>query len=79
MPRRSKQTPPVYCVRCRAKTRSTGGRVVQARNGRHMLKCRCANCGCGKARFLSAQQASGLLSGLLGNIPILGPLLGKIL
>ena len=43
---------------------------VQTKNGRYMLKSKCAVCGKTKTRFVKAQEASGLLSMLGVKTPL---------
>ena len=63
-----------YCIVDKKKTANLEPTVVQTKNGRYMLKSKCAVCGKTKTRFIKAQEASGLLSMLglktpLANVP----------
>ena len=72
-----------YCVKQRKQTECVPGseRVVQARNGRAMMKCKCAECGITKTKFVpsgTGRKGKGLLLGK--NSPFKGiPLIGAIL
>ena len=72
-----------YCVKQRKQTECVPGseRIVQARNGRAMMKCKCAECGITKTKFVSSgtgRRGKGLLLGK--NSPFKGiPLIGAIL
>ena len=45
-----------YCVKQQKQTECVPGseRVVQARNGRAMMKCKCAECGITKTKFVKS-------------------------
>ena len=76
-----------YCVKQRKQTECVPGseRVVQARNGRAMMKFKCAECGITKTKFVKSgvavgrgRKGKGLLLGK--NSPFKGiPLIGAIL
>ena len=81
-----------YCVKQRKQTECVPGseRVVQTRNGRAMMKCKCAECGITKTKFVKSgvagksgavgrcRKGKGLLLGK--NSPFKGiPLIGAIL
>ena len=75
-----------YCVKQRKQTECVPGseRVVQARNGRAMMKCKCAECGITKTKFVKSgtvgrgRKGKGLSLGK--NSPFKGiPLIGAIL
>ena len=84
-----------YCVKQRKQTECVPGseRVVQTRNGRTMMKCKCAECGITKTKFVKSgvagmvgkagtvgrgRKGKGLLLGK--NSPFKGiPLIGAIL
>ena len=75
-----------YCVKQRKQTVCVPGseRVVQTRNGRAMMKCKCAECGITKTKFVKSgavgrgRKGKGLLLGK--NSPFKGiPLIGAIL
>lgn len=76
MSKRSKKQgsdgPPQYCVKCKKHTSTSGSQVVKTKNGRNRLVGQCTVCGTKKSKFISGQQAEGLLGNLLGTkIPIL--------
>ena len=72
-----------YCVKQRKQTECVPGseRVVQTRNGRTMMRCKCAECGITKTKFVksgASRKGKGLLLGK--NSPFKGiPLIGAIL
>ena len=81
-----------YCVKQRKPTECVPGseRVVQTRNGRAMMRCKCAECGITKTKFVKSgmvgksgaagrgRKGKGLLLGK--NSPFKGiPLIGAIL
>ena len=75
-----------YCVKQRKQTECVPGseRVVQTRNGRKMMRCKCAECGITKTKFVPSgtvgrgRKGKGLLLGK--NSPFKGiPLIGAIL
>ena len=61
-----------YCLMCRRNVESKNPKVVRAKDGRIMLLSKCAVCNGKKSKFLTEQEAKGLLSNLTGiNLPIL--------
>ena len=50
-----------YCVRQKKQTECVPGseRYVQAKNGRMMLKCTCAECGITKTKFIKSEITGG--------------------
>ena len=70
-----------YCVKQRRQTEYVPGseQYVQARNGRNAMKCKCAECGITKFRFLKeAKKGKGLLLGRnspFNKIPLIGAIL----
>ena len=72
-----------YCVKQRKQTECVPGSesVVQTRNGRTMMRCKCAECGITKTKFVKSgvsRKGKGLLLGK--NSPFKGiPLIGAIL
>ena len=82
-----------YCVRQRKQTECLPGSetYAMARNGRRMMKCKCAECGITKTRFVKGttgkvtktrsvkgMKGKGLLLGKnspFRNIPVLGAIL----
>ena len=66
-----------YCVRCKKNTGNENAKVFKTKNGRMMLKSTCSVCG--KSRFVSKNEGSGLLSSLgirtpLSKVPLLNVL-----
>ena len=69
-----------YCVRQKKKTECVPGSetYAMARNGRRMMKCKCAECGITKTRFVKGRSGAGLLLGKnspFRNIPLIGAIL----
>ena len=54
-----------YCVKQRKKTQCLQGSetFVQTKNGRNAMKCKCAECGITKFKFLSQNEMNGLRQG----------------
>ena len=54
-----------YCVKQRKQTECVPGSetYAMARNGRRMMKCKCAECGIAKTRFVKGTTGKGLLLG----------------
>ena len=66
-----------YCVKQRRRTECVPGSetYAMARNGRRMMKCKCAECGITKTRFVKGTAGKGLLLGKnspFRKIPVLG-------
>ena len=69
-----------YCVKQRKRTECVPGSetYAMARNGRRMMKCKCAECGITKTRFVKGTSGKGLLLGKnspFTKIPVLGAIL----
>ena len=71
-----------YCVKQRKQTDCVPGseQYVKTKNGRNAMKCKCAECGITKFRFVKgkAKQGKGLLLGKRSpfrSIPIIGDIL----
>ena len=69
-----------YCLNCRKNTENINLRVSKTSNGTTMTLSKCAVCGNKKSRFITNQQAKGLLSNLgtktpLSKVPILSDIL----
>ena len=69
-----------YCVIQKKQTESVPGSetYAMARTGRRMMKCKCAECGITKTRFVKGKTGKGLLLGKnspFRNIPVLGAIL----
>ena len=69
-----------YCVKQRKQTECLPGSetYAMARNGRRMMKCKCAECGITKTRFVRGTTGKGLLLGKnspFRKIPVLGAIL----
>ena len=48
-----------YCVRCRKKTGDVSPHMTHAKNGRNMLKAKCATCHGNKSEFVSGTARKG--------------------
>ena len=61
----------VYCVRDKRFTPNVPGseKTVNTRNGRTLLKVKCASCGITKTRFLSRIRAGIDIHKAIGNLP----------
>ena len=69
-----------FCVKQRKRTECVPGSetYAMARNGRRMMKCKCAECGITKTRFVKGTSGKGLLPGKKSpfrNIPLIGAIL----
>ena len=69
-----------YCVKCKKNTESVDPQVSSTSNGKMMILSKCRISNSKKSKFISKQEAKGLLSKLgiktpLGKIPILGDIL----
>ena len=69
-----------YCVKQRKRTECVPGSetYVMARNGRRMMKCKCAECGINKTRLVKGTSGKGLLLGKncpFRHIPLIGAIL----
>ena len=69
-----------YCLKCRKDTENIDPKISSSSNGRAMILSKCAICGSKKSRFITNQEAKGLLSNLgiktpLSKVPILGDIL----
>jgi len=61
-----------YCVKCHKHTKSLQATPAVAKNGRHMIRSKCAVCGCAKCTFVSGGSHGGSLGkkgkGIFGTI-----------
>ena len=57
-----------HCLKCRKDTENINSRVSITSNGRTMAKC--AICDSKKSRFITNQEAKGLLSNLSVRTPL---------
>ena len=69
-----------YCVKQKKQTECVPGSetYAMARNGRRMMKCKCAECSITKTRFVKGKTGKGLLLGKKSpfrNIPLIGAIL----
>ena len=68
-----------YCVKQRKQTECLPGSetYVMARNGRSMMKCKCAECGITKTRFVKGTTGKGTKTRSVKGTKGKGLLLGK--
>ena len=68
-----------YCVKQRKQTECLPGSetYVMARNGRRMMKCKCAECGITKTRFVKGTTGKGTKTRSVKGTKGKGLLLGK--
>jgi len=69
-----------YCVKQRKQTECVPGSEtdVRTKNGRNMMKSKCAKCGITKTKFVKGTSGKGLILGKhspFNKIPILGAIL----
>ena len=69
-----------YCVKQRKVTECVPNSetYVRTKNGRNMVKCKCAECGITKTKFVKGTKGKGLILGKhspFNKIPILGAIL----
>ena len=69
-----------YCLKCRKGTENINPRVSKTSNNRTMVLSKWAICSSKKWRFITNQEAKGLLSNLgvktpLSKVPLLGDIL----
>ena len=69
-----------YCLKCRKSTENINSQVSKMSNDKTMVLSKCAICDSKKSRFITNQEAKGLLSNLgvrtpLSKVPILGDIL----
>ena len=69
-----------YCLKCKKHTKYINPQVSSTSNGKIMILSKCAICGGKKSRFITKQEAKGLLSKLgikapFSKLPILGDIL----
>ena len=53
-----------YCLKCRKDTENINSKVSKISNNKTMVLSKCAICGRTKSRFITKQEAKGLLSNL---------------
>ena len=68
-----------YCVKQRKQTECLPGSetYLMARNGRSMMKCKCAECGITKTRFVKGMTGKGTKTRSVKRTKGKGLLLGK--
>ena len=68
-----------YCVKQRKQTECLPGSetYAMARNGRRMMKCKCAECGITKTRFVKGTTGKGTKTRSVKGMKGKGLLLGK--
>ena len=68
------------CLKCKKHTENINPQVSSTSNGKIMILSKCAMCNSNKSKFISKQEAKGLLSKLgmktpFSKLPILGDIL----
>ena len=53
-----------YCVKCKKNPENLNSKIFRTKNGRLIIQPKCADCGIKKSRFVTEQEAKGLLSNL---------------
>ena len=53
-----------YCLKCKKHTKNINPQFSSTSNGKFMILSKCAICGSKKCKFITKQEASGLLSKL---------------
>ena len=65
-----------YCIKCRKNAENLNPKIFKTKNGRLILQSKCVDCRIKKSRFVTEQEAKGLLSSLshktLSKIPLFG-------
>ena len=69
-----------YCLKCKKNTENVDSKMLKTKNGKPVLSLKCAVCSNKKSRFITEQEANGLLSSLglkatLNKILLLGDIL----
>ena len=59
-----------YCLKCRKDTENINPRVSNTSNGRTMILSKRATCGSSKSKFITNQEAKGLLISLVLRTPL---------
>ena len=60
-----------YCLKCKRKTKYVNSKGFVTKNKKYLVKSLCDICKSKKTKFVSKQDASGFLSNLFSEIPIL--------
>ena len=68
-----------YYVKCKKYTENIDSKIFRTKNNRFLLQSKCSECGIKKSRFITEQEAKGLLSNLgiktpMCKIPLLNAL-----
>ena len=50
-----------YCIKCRKNTENFDPKILRTKNNRLVMQSKCSVCGIKKSRFLTEQEAKGLL------------------
>ena len=59
-----------YCVKCRKNTENLKSKIFKTKNHRLIMQPKCPVCGIKKSRFVTEQEAKGLLSNLGIKTPL---------
>ena len=69
-----------YCLKCKKYTKNINPQVSSTINGKLMILPKCAICDSKKSKFITKQEAKGILSSLRIKTPLCKiPLLGDVL
>ena len=63
-----------YCLKCKKYTKNINPEVSSTSNGKLMILLKCEICNSRESKFITKQEAKGLLN-KLGNVPVLGDIL----
>ena len=68
-----------YCLKCKKDTKNLDSKMLRTKNNRLLMQSKCSDCNNIKSRFVTEQEAKGLLSNLgiktsLSKIPLLNVL-----
>ena len=64
-----------YCLKCKRKTKNINSKGFVTKNKKYLVKSTCNICKSKKSKFISEQEAQGLLSNLVSKIPILNKII----
>ena len=64
-----------YCLKCKKQTKDLNSKGFITKNKIYIVKSICSICKSKKSKFISKQQAEGLLSNLFSKIPILNKII----
>jgi Domain of unknown function (DUF5679) len=59
----------IFCVKCKTSTNTIGVQDVTSKNGKCMLRGKCAVCGRIKTRFVKTSYGGSILNDTINNLP----------